>query len=70
MSSESTHSPAGPLVVGVSLRWSKEPPTKPGWYWAREPDSNKPPWIIYIREGYYPAGFYDWADPIREPEAS
>lgn len=49
------------------MRWSKEPPTKPGWYWHLQP-----PHFGMVIEFFDPdentSTTGQWAGPIPEPE--
>lgn len=51
------------------LRWSKEPPKEPGWYWIR--DYGKRIHIVDVgcdMTEYEPQPYREWAGPIPEPE--
>ena len=51
------------------LRWSKEPPKDPGWYWIR--DYGKRIHIVDVgcdMTEYEPQPYREWAGPIPEPE--
>ena len=51
------------------LRWSKEPPKEPGWYWIR--DYGKRIHIVDMgcdMTEYEPQPYREWAGPIPEPE--
>jgi hypothetical protein len=51
------------------LRWSKEPPKEPGWYWVR--DYGKRIHIVDVgcdMTEYEPQPYREWAGPIPEPE--
>jgi len=61
------------------MYWTKDQPTKPGWYWQRDtrPSLKEAPTINYIR--YYdgklcimnweiPNENIEWAGPIPEPK--
>jgi hypothetical protein len=69
-----------------SLRWSREPPTEPGWYWVKDHVGTGIVEVV-IRPGHrylaiyedsYPKGNFipvagilaEWAGPIPEPEES
>ena len=65
------------------MKWSKEPPTEPGWYWWKMGDVSNPMLEVvklewnscYYRLGtrqYYSAHelYGDWAGPIPQPEES
>lgn len=51
------------------LRWTKEPPKEPGWYWIR--DYGKRIHIVDVgcdMTEYEPQPYRKWAGPIPEPE--
>ena len=51
------------------LRWTKEPPKEPGWYWVR--DYGKRIHIVDVgcdMTEYEPQPHREWAGPIPEPE--
>ncbi len=51
------------------LRWTKEPPKDPGWYWIR--DYGKRIHIVDVgcdMTEYEPQPYREWAGPIPEPE--
>lgn len=51
------------------LRWTKEPPKEPGWYWIR--DYGKRIHIVDVgcdMTEYEPQPYREWAGPIPEPE--
>lgn len=51
------------------LRWTKEPPKDPGWYWIR--DYGKRLHIVDVgcdMTEYEPQPYREWAGPIPEPE--
>lgn len=51
------------------LRWTKEPPKDPGWYWIR--DYGKRIHIVDVgcdMTEYEPQPHREWAGPIPEPE--
>lgn len=51
------------------LRWTKEPPKEPGWYWIR--DYRKRIHIVDVgcdMTEYEPQPYREWAGPIPEPE--
>lgn len=51
------------------LRWTKEPPKEPGWYWVR--DYGKRIHIVDVgcdMTEYEPQSHREWAGPIPEPE--
>lgn len=52
----------------VSLRWTTEKPTKPGFYWLRP--KNKPPRTVRVTEKTI-ASMYgiggEWAGPLEPP---
>ena len=51
------------------LRWTKEPPKDPGWYWVR--DYGKRIHIVDVgcnMTKYEPQPHREWAGPIPEPE--
>lgn len=54
------------------LRWTKETPTEPGWYWNRReghPEEMTISWYSETRLGnLYTDGKDLWAGPIPEPE--
>ena len=49
------------------LRWTKEPPTEPGWYWFRNLSK---PQIVHLNgvKDRKPHPADEWAGPIQEPE--
>lgn len=50
------------------LRWTKEPPKDPGWYWIR--DYGKRLHIVDVgcdMTEYEPQPYREWAGPIPEP---
>ena len=61
------------------LRWTKEKPTAPGWYWFRSGEQGFPRFIVFIK-GFSKRGLLltsgnkrcylegEWAGPIPEPE--
>lgn len=51
------------------LRWTKEPPKEPGWYWIR--DYGKRLHIVDVgcdMTEYEPQPYREWAGPVPEPE--
>ena len=48
------------------LRWTKEPPTEPGWYWFRNLSKPK---ILHLNgvKNRKPHPADEWAGPIQEP---
>ena len=48
------------------LRWTKEPPTEPGWYWFRNLSK---PQIVHLNgvKDRKPHPADEWAGPIQEP---
>ena len=48
------------------LRWTKEPPTEPGWYWFRNMSK---PQIVHLNgvKNRKPHPADEWAGPIQEP---
>lgn len=48
------------------LRWTKEPPTEPGWYWFRNLSK---PQIVHLNgvKNRKPHPADEWAGPIQEP---
>lgn len=66
-------------VQAPPLQWTREPPTKPGWYWRRHPMGAT--WAVFCDEVYQHRGQLcrmgdidvtaspdcEWAGPIPEP---
>ena len=65
------------------MRWTKELPTEPGWYWLRYSTDDRAPWIVHVRKigmgtiEMYCVGHEEphsigrgcqWAGPIEKPE--
>lgn len=52
------------------LRWTKEKPTKQGWYWCRHEDGGIHIGCFMAARDYpgYGEGVIEWAGPIPEPE--
>lgn len=63
------------------MKWTKEPPTKPGWYWVRidgeietvrvgqNPDRS---FFVYINGSEYVRSLQDfdsWAGPVEAPRS-
>jgi len=53
----------------MKLKWTKEKPREPGWYW-RLVEGGECPYIFHYFEGVNVKSFTDgkWAGPIPEPE--
>lgn len=51
------------------LRWMKEPPTEPGWYWLRQASTKGLVQIVRACGEELPYNWEDaeWAGPIQEP---
>lgn len=54
-----------------TLSWTQEPPTKPGWYWARFSDKTGKPRLLEIQEYNLKTAQriteWEWAGPIPQP---
>lgn len=61
----------------TDLRWTRETPTEPGWYWMRRGSGYPDPqvvlldfdcfWVVGVDESF-PLRDGEWAGPIPEPE--
>lgn len=53
-------------AIPRSLRWKKEQPTEPGWYWFRNLSK---PQIVHLNsvKNRKPHPADEWAGPIQEP---
>ncbi len=51
------------------MRWTKEPPTEPGWYWLRQASTKGLVQIVRACVEELPYNWEDaeWAGPIQEP---
>jgi hypothetical protein len=48
--------------------WTKEAPTKPGYYWRRESELDKSPAVVFYKRGRFDlAGGEIWSNPIFPP---
>lgn len=52
-----------------TLRWTKEPPTEPGWYWLRQANTKDLVQIVRACGEELPYNWEnaEWAGPIQEP---
>ncbi len=62
------------LPAITTPQWTTEPPTKPGWYWARQKDKDPSPvWFdgyeVWTVDQKKSADAFDlWCGPIHPPE--